>query len=174
MRRHRFRLGLILMIALLGLQACGGFHLRGSDTKQHSQITIKDSVSLNGVGLSSQLGRAVVSAVKQAGGQMATTHEQARYHIEVNNVQEGKYAAGYSRARQIREYSIFLKFNFKIRDRQTQKTAQDTIELSRTQLYDSEFALGKAEEEDQMRDQLRQDAARMLVTRTAYLSQKKD
>ncbi|MGV6808909.1 MAG: LPS-assembly lipoprotein LptE, partial [bacterium] len=162
MRRHSFRLGLILIIALWGLQACGGFHLRGSNTEQPSQMTITDSVTLNGVGLSSQLGRAVVSAVKQSGGKMATHHDQARYHIQINNVQEGKYAAGYSRARQIREYSIFLKFNFKIRDRQTQKTTQDTIELSRTQLYDSEFALGKAEEEDQMRVQLRQDAARML------------
>jgi len=172
MYRHSFRLGLILIIALLGLQACGGFHLRGNNPESQA-ININDTVAINGVGLSSQFGRALINAIKQSGGQVMTKGEKSRYHIQINGLDEGKYAAGYSRARQIREYSIFLKLSFKIRDRETQKEIQDSIDLNHTLLYDSEFALGKAEEEDQMRVQLRENAARMLATRTAYLSRKK-
>lgn len=158
-----------LLLLALSLQACGGFHLRGSVTPDGKRVSgkLNSTVQLINVDLNSPFGRNLSTAIRNSGGKLVSS--DADYSIRLSNFNEGKYAAGYSRARQVREYSIFLKSDYQIRQKGGEVLVSDTVDVNRTQLYDSEFALGKAEEEQQIRSQLRLEAADMIRARLVFL-----
>lgn len=174
---HLSRLFFILplLVIALSLQGCGGFHLRGSSSAEGEIVRGKldSTVQLLNIDLNSAFGRHLKTAVKNIGGKLVDAPSNADYTIRINQFNEGKYAAGYSRARQIREYSIFLKANYQIRNKSGELLVDDIVDVSRTQLYDSEFALGKAEEENQIRSQLRLEAADIIRARLQFLHKRK-
>ena len=69
-----------------------------------------------------------------------------------------------------REYDIFLKlhYTFTRLNSPNKIITKGKIHVMRTQLYDSDFALAKAEEEESIRQELRGNAAHLMLTKLHY------
>jgi outer membrane lipopolysaccharide assembly protein LptE/RlpB len=150
------------------LVACSGesFHLRG-----HGSIpSVNETLYLNGVSRLNPFSIALRDAIKGAGSLVTQNKSQASIQLNVDNINEGKIATGYSRARKVREYDIFLKLNYSFTHLNKGNTvlSKGTVNLSQTQLYDSDFALGKAEEEELIKQELRRRAAHLILTKLRY------
>ena len=151
------------------LQACSGegFHLRG-----HGNVpTLQESFYIEGINIQSPLGLALRNALKQAGSRVTQSRSKASVLLQISNLNEGKTAAGYSRARKVREYDIFLRLDYTFRNingKDNYIAGGNHINVTRTQLYNSDFALGKAEEEETIKQELRQDAARLILVKLRY------
>lgn len=151
------------------LQGCSGegFHLRGNGKLP----SIQESFYLEGINLQSPIGIALRDAFKLSGSQIVQDRSQATVLLQISSLVEDKVAAGYSRARKVREYDIFLRLNYSFRSIgkvEYYTPASSSVNLTRTQLYDSDFVLGKTEEEETIRQELRQNAARLILTKLRY------
>lgn len=172
---HTLKTSLLILLASIFLQACSGesFHLRG----QGNVPTLQESFYIEGVNLTSPLGIALRNTLKQSGSRVVHERNQASLLLQISSVSEGKIAAGYSRARKVREYDVFLRLNYAFRSingKTNYTSGSNNINTSRTQLYDSDFALGKAEEEEAIRQELRQNAARLILVKLRYSQKKKN
>ncbi len=164
--RYSFFIVLISLF-LHGCSSGEGFHLRG-----HGNIpSVKESFYIEGINIQSPFGISLRDALNQSGSTIVQDRSQASVILTISNLLEDKVAAGYSRARKVREYDIFLKFHYSFRSAgevENYTPRSSDINLSRTQLYDSDFALGKAEEEKTIRKELRQNAARLILLKLRY------
>jgi len=165
----KFKYYLLILFTTLFLQACSGegFHLRG-----HGKLpSIQESFYIEGINIQSPVGIALRDAFRQSGSKIVQDISQATVLLKITSLIEDKVAAGYSKARKVREYDVFLKFNFSFRsvgEVEHYTPSSKSINLTRTLLYDSDFALGKAEEEETIRQELRQNAARIILTKLRY------
>lgn len=160
---------LLIVLLVLSLQACMGFHLRGSDVD--GGIKLNYPIYLGGVSLTHPFGRAMNDNFKRAGATLRGNRSNTDYDIHITDYKEERHIAGYTADRQVREYAITLKMNYRIVDAKTKKEISDSIDLSRTQVYDNNQTLGMAEEEETIRFQQRNDAARVIRNRMRYLVQ---
>ena len=103
-------------------------------------------------------------ALEEAGGELL---EDAPTIIKISNYQEGRRVVAYTSERKVREYLLFLKFSFSINAKDKSLPIR-RISIDRTFLYDPNFALGKAEEETQIRNNLYEEAARLILLRLQY------
>ena len=155
----------IVLLQSLLLSACSGnsFHLRKNVElpKIHQTIQLKD------ISLESGLGKAFESALEEAGGEIRS---HADTIISIAGVSEGKRVVAYTSERKAQIYLLFLKFEYTILKRNKQKSdrIKQRINLDRTFIYDANFALGKAEEEKQIREGLYAEAARLIILRLQY------
>lgn len=157
-----------LLIGML-LSACSGegFHLRGKGKLP----SVQESFYLEGINVQSPMGLALQDAFKQSGSKIVQDINQATVLLSISSLIEDKVAAGYSKARKVREYDVFLRFNYSFRsigETEYYTPASSNVNVTRTQLYDSDFALGKAEEEETIRKELRQNAARLILVKLRY------
>jgi len=72
-----------------------------------------------------------------------------------------------------REYLVFLKIEYSIVPKQSplrnsQLASKRRIHIDRSYLYDSDFALGKSEEEKRVKKTLYEEAARLILLRLKY------
>ena len=159
----------VLLLSSL-LYSCSGesFHLRGHDNGALSAI--KETIYLEGVNRSSPLAIELRDRIKSSGALLSYNKNQASIQLTISNINEGKIAAGYSRARKVREYDIFLKLDYAFTRLKTnnQLISKGKINVMRIQLYDSDFALAKAEEEETIRQELRGNAAHLMLTKLHY------
>jgi outer membrane lipopolysaccharide assembly protein LptE/RlpB len=150
--------------------SCSGepFHLRGHDTKNAENI--KEIIYIEGINRSSPLGIILRDRIKSSGASLSYNKSQASIQLTINNINEGKIAAGYSRARKVREYDIFLRLDYVFTrlKRDKRVITNGKVNVIRTQLYDSDFALAKAEEEETIRQELRGNAAHLILTKLRY------
>ena len=170
-----FKTSLTLLLVSIFLQACSGesFHLRG----QGNVPALQEAFYIEGINLQSPLGIALRNTLKQSGSRIVQDRSQASLLLQISNMREGKTAAGYSRARKVREYDIFLRLNYAFRSingKDSYTSGNSSVNTSRTQLYDSDFALGKAEEEETIRQELRQNAARLILVKLRYSQKNKN
>ncbi len=158
----------VLLIAGIFLSSCSGesFHLRGSVALP----AVYQNIYLEGQASNSPFALALKKALERAGSNLVSSPQQATAILSVEGYEEGKRVAGYGENREVRQYLIFLSFAF------STKTAKDnrvllpasTVNLDRTQIYDSAFVLGKIEEERLIREDLRKNAARDVLLRLRY------
>jgi outer membrane lipopolysaccharide assembly protein LptE/RlpB len=161
---------LLLSISLagVGLTGCSGkpFHLRGS-------VALKDDykrVYLQGEPVDGDFGKVLQRAFEEAGSELVSSPAEATAILQLNNYEEGKRVAGYGKNREVREYLIFLRFNFETKSVTNLRNLlpMSEINLDKLQIYDSAFVLGKIEEERLIKKDLRKSAARQVITRLKY------
>ena len=166
---------LFILITTWLLQSCSGegFHLRG-----HGNLpAIQEAFYIEGINLQTPFGSVLRNALNQSGSKVVQDPDQASVLLTISNLVEDKTAAGYSRARKVREYDIFIRMNYSFRNangHDSLKAGGNSINLTRTQLYDSEFALGKAEEEKTIQRELEQKAAQLILLKLQYSHKNKE
>ena len=152
----------ILLLQSILLSSCGGsgFHLR----KSIDLPKIYQEVELVGLPGESNFARVFETALEEAGGKL---QKDAGVKVSISNLREGKRVVAYTGERKARIYLVFLKFEYTIQ-KQRKKILTQRINLDRTFIYDANFALGKAEEEKQIREGLNEEAARLIILRLQY------
>ncbi len=156
----------ILMLSILQGCSSNGFHLRKSIDLPASfqKITLKNLAE------ESELKEAFELAFEESGGQIV---ESANTIIKFSNVREGKRVVAYNKDRKARVYLLFLKLEYEILQQNKRKnTNKLRINLDRSFVYDSNFALGKAEEENQIKEGLYKEAARLILLKLTYTKKK--
>lgn len=150
------------LVVVILLQGCSGngFHLRNNVDlpKQYQRVQIEN------ISPASNFTQAFQQALEEAGGELL---EDAPTIIKISNYQEGRRVVAYTSERKVREYLLFLKFSFSINAKDKSLPIR-RISIDRTFLYDPNFALGKAEEETQIRNNLYEEAARLILLRLQY------
>lgn len=150
---------LVTSIALcLALSACG-FKLRET-TQLPTEYQL---IGLQGSGLDNGLGRVLQDAFVDARSGLRSDAGLTT-QLVISNLDEGRRVASYDANLDVRQYLIFILFDYQIVvDGKT--LAKQRIRLDKTMNYDSDFVLGKQEEENQIRKALREDAARLILLR---------
>lgn len=140
-----------------------GFHLR-------NKVTLADSyqhVAIEGLDRDSQQFKALKFALQEAGSVVSQQPDEtfSGSIIKIQNVREGRRVVAYTSERKVREYLLYLKFDYFIVSQKQQNSIpkKQRINLDRSFLYDVNFVLGKTEEERQIRKTMYQEAARLIL-----------
>jgi len=152
------------------LSACtgGNFHLRG----KASLPVVFQTMTLQGLAVDSAFALALRKAFEDAGSELRLVHSNDRQHdslLHITNYQEGKRVVGYGKNREVREFLIFTRFDYEVRAKGGGiLLPKQRLQVDKTQIYDSEFVLGKTEEERLIREDLRDDLSRQVLIRLRY------
>lgn len=151
------------IVLCLALTACG-FHLRETtelpDTFQE--------VSLKGISVDKGFGRVLKDSFTDARSNLSIGG-QSKTQLVISDLEEDKRTASYDADLDVRQYLLYLLFDYKIVvDGKT--VATQRVKLDKTMNYDADYILGKQEEELQIRKALREDAARLILLRLKSLS----
>jgi len=155
-----------LILQSLLLSACASrFHLR-----EHIALPKKyQRIQLEQLSPDSKFSKIFERVLEDAGGELVSS-DSAGYKtktadtiIRIENLTEGKRVVAYTSERKARIYLIFLKFDYLVKSRGDRKPFKRRIKLDKTFIYDANFALGKAEEENQIRDGLYAEASRLIL-----------
>ena len=171
-----FSLKLILL--LLYVQGCSGngFHLR----KNIDLAPQYSKVLLQGSAVESEFNTIFTDALSEAGGNIVNDEKQAKSTIVFSKFEEGRRVIAYTSDRRAREYLVYLKIEYSVRQSTLQskkKTLKGDvlhkwrINIDRSYLYDPDFALGKAEEEKRVKQALYEEATRLILLRLKYSKQ---
>lgn len=158
------------------LSACSSsFHLRKEVTlaKNYQQIQLEN------ISLESDFAKIFENTLEEAGGQLVNpqinskktvynTANTTSTKVIINNLRVGKRVVAYTRERKARIYLVFLKLEYTIQSKNRQKQPKQNLSLDKTFIYDVNFALGKAEEEKQIRNGLYAEAARLILLYLQY------
>ncbi len=155
------------------LSACSSsFHLRKEVTlaKSYQQIQLEN------ISLESDFAKIFENTLEEAGGQLVnpqinskkTAYNTASTKVIINSLRVGKRVVAYTRERKARIYLVFLKLEYTIQSKNRQKQPKQNLSLDKTFIYDVNFALGKAEEEKQIRNGLYAEAARLILLYLQY------
>jgi len=161
-----FKFKTILLMSILLLQACSGnsFHLR----KELDLPKMYQRIQVDNISYEHNLIKAFELALEESGGQLLA---KAPTIVKINNLREGKRTVAYTKERKAREFLLYLKFGYTI-SMLGKETKNQRISLDRIFVYDADFALGKAEEEDKIRQELYKEAARLMLLKLQYSSAK--
>ena len=142
----------------LMLTACG-FHL-----KETTELP-KDfqQVSLQGIGIERNFGRVLRDTFTDARSDLQLNSKLAT-KLTISNLVEGRRVAAYNFDRTVRQYLLFMKFDYTL-EANGKKLGTYPVNIDATLNYDSDFVLGEQEEERLIRQDLRRDAARLIVLR---------
>lgn len=156
-----------LFFAILVMQACtdSGFHLRSNIElpSKYKKIQLQNLRQGHGLVNALQL------KLEESGGELL---ESSSTKIKIHNYQEGRRVVAYTRERRAREYLLFLRFDYSIslsmKNSKSIELKKRRINVDRTFIYDANFALGKAEEEKQIRQDLYEEASRLILLHLQY------
>lgn len=150
-----------MLASLLLLQSCSnsGFHLRESASLSGDY----KKIALQGLVEDSDLYSTLEEAINDAGGRVVPI-QLAGSTIAISNLKEDKKIIAYTSKRVAREYRVYLHFDYQIKA----DKKKYAIRLDKTLIYDSNFVLGKAEEEIRIQKSLREEAARLILLRIRY------
>ena len=154
---------LFLSMFVLVLQGCSsnGFHLREST----SLSGIYEKIALQGLAEESDLYRTLEAAIVDVGGSIVSA-AVAGSTIAISNLKEDKKIIAYTNKRVAREYRVYLHFDYQIKA--NKKREKRLIRLDKTLIYEANFVLGKAEEEQRILQSLREEAARLILLGLRY------
>ena len=160
----------------LWLSACGGepFHLHHSRpipdfVKQHGvyieEAFERDPGRINGVveGLRTALEERKVPVMSSP---------QTPNKIVITRIRENRTVSGYSASRQVREYNHTIEVDYKLVSPYISAPIEQTIRAERSQVYNSTYVLGTAEEEIAIKQELQQEAVRLMLLRLQALDLK--
>lgn len=157
-----------LLLQSFLLSACGNsFHLREEVVLPQTY----QKIQLENVSLESDFSKIFQSTLEEAGGELidSRSKQHPTTHIIIQNLREGKRVVAYTKERKARIYLVFLKLEYTIQNRKNgKKPEKQRISLDKTFIYDPNFALGKVEEEKQIRDGLYHEAARLILLNLKY------
>jgi outer membrane lipopolysaccharide assembly protein LptE/RlpB len=142
------------------------FHLRG----KASLPDMFQTMLLQGISIDSDFALALRKAFEDAGHelQIISSNKQDT-QLLITDYEEGKRVVGYGKNREVREFLIFIAFDYEVRATNGEiLLPKKRLQVDKTQIYDSEFVLGKTEEERLIRKDLRGDLARKVLIRLRY------
>lgn len=152
------------------LSACtgGNFHLRG----KADLPVVFQTMMLQGLAIDSAFTLALRKAFENTGNELRlipSADHQEESLLYITNYQEGKRVVGYGKNREVREFLIFTRLDYEVRVKDGGiLLPKQRLQVDKTQIYDSEFVLGKTEEERLIREDLRDDLARQVLIRLRY------
>jgi LPS-assembly lipoprotein len=151
------------------LSACtgGNFHLRG----KADLPVVFQTMMLQGLAIDSAFALALRKAFENTGSELrlVPSNNQHESLLYITNYQEGKRVVGYGKNREVREFLIFTRLDYEVRAKGGGGLLpKQRLQVDKTQIYDSEFVLGKTEEERLIREDLRDDLARQVLIRLRY------
>lgn len=159
---------LVFIFTVVSLQACTGFHLR----EDASLSPTFQQIELVGVLENNDFKNELQMAIEEAGG---TLKNGASTQLKLSNIREGKQIVAYDSDRKARVYLLSLKLNYDILvdakqsvEKNVSSIKSQRLNLDKTFVYDADFALGKAEEEKQIRQKLYAEASRLILLRLKY------
>ena len=155
---RRYSPSALVFIVFLGVQGCSGnrFHLREPVSLSGNTKTIQ----LSGLSANSGFSLAFRNALEEAGGDISG---KASTHLMISDLREGKRVVAYNSQRKARIYLLFLKFKYQIQRVGQSTSIKHRINVDRSFVYDANFALGKVEEENKIRQNLYKEAARLVL-----------
>jgi outer membrane lipopolysaccharide assembly protein LptE/RlpB len=176
------------------LQGCSGngFHLRNN-----VDLPIQyQNIVLEGLPVDSDFPEVFEEALENAGGNLITEGEDStstKSIIRFKNYKLDKRVVAYDSDLEVREYLLYLKFNYEvaivdgkaIKSKKSKGSASKStvskskktkekklpirrINIDKSYLYDSDYALGKAEEEKLVKKKLYQEASRLILLQLQY------
>ncbi len=169
MNKVFFSLKVILLLLLIQGCSGNGFHLRKNVelAPQYSKLI------LQGLSSDSEFKPIFSDALSEAGGTVVNDHKNAISELVFSKFEEGRRVIAYTSARRAREYLVYLKVEYSIRQKNKKYVAAEglpkwRINIDRSYLYDPDFALGKAEEEEKVKLALYEEATRLILLRLKY------
>lgn len=154
----------VLLFVSLFLSSCsgGGFHLRESVSLSgpYSKIAIL------GISPESELYKTLEKAIDDAGGDVVSP-AQASARLVISKFKEDKKVVAYASGRVARGYLVYLRFDYLVKIASKQLETR-SLNLDKPMIYDSNFVLGKAEEERLTLKALREEAARLILLHLKY------
>ena len=164
----RASLSVCIFLAVFFLQACSGngFHLR----KDLDLPVSYQQIQIENLSYENSFVKVFEEALEESGGQLVSNTASPSTIIKINNFREGKRIIAYTSEREAREFLLSLKFDYRIVS--VKKSASinknHRINLDQVFIYDADFALGKEEEENKIRQNLYEEAARLILLRLQY------
>ncbi|MGB3917197.1 MAG: LPS assembly lipoprotein LptE [Thiothrix litoralis] len=154
-----FFLGLVILLA-----GCGGepFHLRNS--KPLNDL-MRQGIYLHGVDPRSDFAIALREGLEDAGVSIKQDEKAAATTLSIISFKENRSVSGYSSTRQVREFSHSVSVNFRVKTPATPEGVERSVNTERSQVYDGQYVLGTAEEENVIKEELRREAVRLMLLR---------
>ena len=159
------RSGTLVICGLLclSLAACG-FKLRET-TELPSAY---QQVSLQGIGIERNFGRVLKDAFTDARSDLQANNTHPTKLI-ISDLVENRRVSAYNFDRTVRQYLLYMKFNYTL-EANGKKLGSYPVNIDATLNYDSDFVLGEQAEERLIRQELRKDAARLILLRFKSLA----
>jgi LPS-assembly lipoprotein len=154
-----FFLSLVILLA-----GCGGepFHLRNS--KPLNDL-MRQGIYLHGVDPRSDFAIALREGLEDAGVSIKQDEKAAATTLSIISFKENRSVSGYSSTRQVREFSHSVSVNFRVKTPATPEGVERSVNAERSQVYDGQYVLGTAEEENVIKEELRREAVRLMLLR---------
>ena len=168
--------GLALVGLLLVLSACGGEPFR-----LHHNRPIPDFVKQQGIYIEEAFERdpgrvnGVVEGLRNALEERKVpvmSSPQTPNKIVITRIRENRTVSGYSASRQVREYNHTIEVDYKLVSPHLSAPVEQSIRAERSQVYNSTSVLGTEEEEIAIKQELQQEAVRLMLLRLQALDLK--
>lgn len=161
-----------VLIALAGAQISCGFHLRGAVTLPNFIAPV--FLELNGK--DDELKRELKALLSASGENVfAASIEDAKTVLNISGVNEKQRVVAVDNRGRAREYELSykLRYELKLVDVATQSEIIKTneIKLKRDLLFDPDSVLAVSEEKDSHYDDMRKDAAQLLLRQLRAVKQ---
>jgi len=150
---------LILSLMLCASLTACGFHLKET-TELPAQFK---QVSLKGINIERNFGRVLKDAFTDARSDLQVNNTLPT-KLTISNLEEKRRVAAYNFDRTVRQYLLYMKFDYTL-EADGKKPATYPVNIDAILNYDSDFVLGEQEEERLIRDELRKNAARLVLLR---------
>ncbi len=158
-----YREFILLMLILSAMLPGCGFRLAGSGDGESSSGL--KTVSVHNTGSSHALAHFTREYLKSNRIDVVEP-EQAAVQLEILSEITGKEVLTLDRDGKAREFDLVLNIAFDVKRTDTDYSlTEQSISLNRVFVFDKRDVLGSAEEEQQLLDEMRKDAAKLIVYR---------
>ena len=152
------------MLAAASLSACG-FHLQGAFTApvemKRTYISSSDSYSL--------FVREFKARLRTAGVELSESEADATATFTISFDDTSQRVLSVSARNVPTEYEVFYTLIYSLDAGTTNLMSEQTLTLTRNYTYDSTLVLGKAREEELLRDAIVQDLVRIVMKQISTL-----
>jgi len=153
------------VVLLLTLSACG-FHLRG-DVNLDARL---GKIYIQGADRYDPLVRELTQSLAATGAVVVEESKDATAVLQILKNSGSRRVLSVSSAGKVREYELYQTLEFKVGDTAgVELMAPQRLELTRAYLFDKEDVLGKSNEEEMLRRDLRRDLVRLVMLRLEAL-----
>ena len=154
----------LLLLAVASVAACG-FHLQGAFTAppgmQRTHIATSDHYS--------PFVREFAARMREAGVELTDTAADATAVFTLSIDDTAQRVLSVSARNTPTEYEVFYTISYSLDSGANSLLPQQTLTLTRDYTYDSTLVLGKAREEELLRDAIVQDLVRIVMKQISTL-----
>lgn len=147
---------LVVLLVLFTTSGCG-FQLRGSSQSIAHAYSSVDVVNISG---DEALRQVVEQALMNTGTEV---NDISANKLEILSSYQDKRTASYSSRGKSAEYELLKEIRFRFSRDDQQLIPETTIKARRSYLYRETAAVGKAEEENMLREEMDQDLAQRIL-----------